>query len=99
MHPRIISRPPSDILVQDVGDTIKLNCSATGSPWPKVKWLKDGRVISEAGYNIQDLTMSEFIIPSFKPSDVGLYTCRFYNENNVTEASTNVGMKKLYIGS
>ena len=96
MHPRIISSPPSEMLVQEVGDYITINCSANGSPLPEVKWLKDGRVISESGYNVQDLTMSKFIITSFKPSDIGLYTCRFYNKHNTTEATTNVGMKKKY---
>lgn len=96
MNPYIISSPPSDILVQEVGNYVELNCSSSGSPLPKVQWLKDGKVISEAGYNAMDLTMSKLIIPSFKPSDMGLYSCRFYNSKNSTvESSTNLGMYKL----
>ena len=93
----MISSPPSEMLVQKVSDYVKLNCSSSGSPLPKVKWLKDGKVISEAGYSAVDLTMSELIISSFKPSDTGLYICRFYNSKNSTvEASTNLGMSNSY---
>ncbi|KAL9953970.1 hypothetical protein ACROYT_G041454 [Oculina patagonica] len=93
VNPYIISSPSSEILVQKVGDYVKLNCSSSGSPLPKAQWLKDGKVFSEAGYNTIDLTMSELIIPSFKPRDMGLYTCRFYNNKNSTvEASTNLGL-------
>ena len=93
----MISSPPSEMLVQKVSDNVKLNCSSSGSPLPKVKWLKNGKVISKAGYSAMDLTMSELIIPSFKPSDTGLYTCRFYNsKNSSVEASTNLGMSNSY---
>ena len=40
-----MSSPPSKIQIQNVGDTVKLNCSAGGSPLPKVTWFKDGQRI------------------------------------------------------
>lgn len=84
MNPYIVSSPPSEIRVQKVGDSIKLNCSARGLPLPKVKWLKDGSVISTAAYKENDLIKSEFVIHRFEPNCTGIYTCLFENDKNGT---------------
>ena len=77
-----MSSPPREIRVQQVGDSIKLNCSARGLPLPKVKWLKDGRVVSTEAHKENDLIKSEFIIYRFESSDTGIYTCLFENDKN-----------------
>ena len=70
--------------MQQVGDSIKLNCSARGLPLPGVKWLKDGSIISTAAHKENDLIKSEFVIHRFQPSDTGIYTCLFENDKNGT---------------
>ena len=92
-----MTRPPSDIQVQNVDDTVKLNCSAGGSPLPKVTWLKDRlRIISRGEDNGNDLIKTELVIHSFRPSDAGIYTCVFYNDKNVTaEANTSLSMSNV----
>ena len=45
MNPYIVSRPANEIQVQKLGDTVRLNCSAGGSPLPKIIWLTDGRIV------------------------------------------------------
>lgn len=94
MNPYIVSSPPSEIQVPNVGDSVKLNCSARGPPLPKVKWFKDGRrVISMAKHDGGDLLTSELVIHRFKPTDQGFYTCKFENEKSGTaEANTTVCM-------
>ena len=94
MNPYIISSPPSEIQVPNVGDFVKLNCSARGSPLPKVEWFKDERrVISMAMYGGNDLLTSEFVVHRFKPRDAGIYTCKFHNEKNGTaEVNTTLCM-------
>ena len=94
MNPYIVSRPPSEIQVQSIGDSVNLACSAEGSPLPDGKWLKNGRpLVPTAIHQVKDKTNSEFVIDHFKPSDSGIYTCSFYNEKNWTaEASTNLSM-------
>ena len=84
--------PPSKIQVQNVGDTVRLNCSADGSPLPKVTWFKDGgRIVSTSVSDGNDLIKTVLVIPRFRPSDAGIYTCLFYNDKNVTvEAKTNL---------
>jgi len=91
VNPYIVSSPPSEIRVQNVGDSVKLNCSARGLPLPKVKWFKDGSIISTAAHEENDLITSEFVIHHVNPSDAGIYTCLFENDKNGTaEANTTL---------
>lgn len=96
MNPYIVSSPPSEIKVQNVGDSVKLNCSARGLPLPKVKWFKDGRIISTAANEENGLIETEFVIHHFKPSDAGTYTCMFENDKNGTaENNTLLSRSKI----
>ena len=97
MNPFIVSSPPTEIQVQNVGDTVRLNCSAGGSPLPKVTWLKDRRrIISRGMKDGNDLINTDLVIPRFTPSDAGIYTCVFYNDKNVTaEANTSLSMSNV----
>ncbi|XP_022792169.1 uncharacterized protein LOC111331337 isoform X1 [Stylophora pistillata] len=94
VNPYIVSSPPKEIKVQHVGDAVTLNCSAGGSPLPKVTWFKDGRrVFSRAANEKNDLITSELVIHRFKPSDSGIYTCLFYNDKNVmAESNTSLAL-------
>ena len=82
--------------VQNVGDSVTLNCLARGLPVPKVKWFKDGSIISMEGHNENDLVKSEVVIHRFKPSDAGIYTCLFKNEKNGT-AKANTSLSKFTV--
>ena len=100
MNPYIVSSLPSGIKVQNVGDSVKLNCSARGLPLPKVKWFKDGSIISTASNEENDLIETEFVIHHFKPSDAGTYTCMFENDKNGTaENNTVLSTSKIYFFS
>ena len=85
VDPVIVESPPIEIQVQNVGDTVKLNCSARALPLPKVKWFKDGRlVISKVKHDVTNVIKSQLVIHRFKPSDAGIYKCLFYNDKNGT---------------
>lgn len=92
-----MSSPPSEIQVRNVGDSVKLNCSARGSPLPSVKWFKDkNKIIPAATHDEKDLIRSEILIPRFKPNDAGNYSCVFQNDKNGTAtASTSLGRKMI----
>lgn len=87
----------SEIQVQNVGDSVKINCTARGSPLPKVKWFKDKNyVIHLATHAWEDSIRSEILISRFKPSDVGNYGCVFLNdENGTATASTGLRMWRI----
>ena len=74
----MVFSPPNEIYVQNVGDTVKLNCSAGGAPLPRVKWLRDGkRVYSTAVFHEHNLITSELVIHGFQQRDVAIYKCIF----------------------
>ena len=97
MNPYIVSSPPSQIQVQNVGDTIKLNCSARGSPLPKVKWFRDKNNITlMATHAEKDSITSEILIARFKPNNTGNYSCVFQNDKNGTAtASTSLSRWRI----
>ena len=99
VDPFIITSPPSEVQVPNVGDSVKLNCSARGLPLPQVKWFKDGRrITSKTLHGEKDLIKSEFVIDRFKPSDAGNYTCLFHNDKNETaEANTTLSKKQFEV--
>ena len=99
VNPYIVSSPPSKIQVRNVGNYVKLLCSGSGLPLPDVQWLKDGRpILSTAMRNGTDLVKSEIVIHRFRPSDAGIYKCRFYNdENGTAEASTTISIALFYL--
>ena len=96
MNRYIVSSPVGGIQVQNVGDTVKVNCSARGLPLPKVKWFKDGSIMSTVAHQEDDLIKSEVVIHRFKPNDTGIYTCLFENDKNGTaEANTTLSMSTV----
>lgn len=99
VNPNMVFSPPNEINVQNVGDTVKLNCSAGGAPLPRVKWLRDGkRVYSTAVFHEHNLITSELVILGFQPGDVAIYKCIFYNEKNVT-AEANISLALVNCGN
>lgn len=99
VNPYIVSSPPSKIEVGSVGDAVTLNCSARGSPLPRVTWFKRGkRVVSTEEDDGSDLLKSGVVIPSFQHSDAGVYTCLFYNDKNMTtEATTSLSKYECFV--
>lgn len=51
--PRIEEGPR--LMTGTVGSTARIPCNTTGEPRPEITWLKDGRLIREAGkYIVED---------------------------------------------
>lgn len=71
-----------NLLAVPVGYSVKMDCSAIGSPRPTVKWYKDG-VIFQGRKGGSRLYISMFTtvvtIRDVVPSDSGLYTCNVSN--------------------
>ena len=60
---------------------------------PSLEWSKDGVVVStNTTTKTADEVKGELIIPSFSPSDQGMYKCFFRNhENGTAEIATTAG--------
>uniref|UniRef100_A0A8C4GJP6 Heparan sulfate proteoglycan 2 n=1 Tax=Dicentrarchus labrax TaxID=13489 RepID=A0A8C4GJP6_DICLA len=64
---------PQNIGVHE-GDTLRLYCRATGSPTPKLTWLKNGgQIPPQARMDRTDI--GTLLIPNIKMSDSGTYMC------------------------
>ena len=69
--PRFYVKPPSRVVVTR-GDTLTLNCSATGDPRPVVSWKKHGAQLP-AERSLQ--TNGVLVLRDMKISDEGNYIC------------------------
>ena len=70
-HPRFTVKPPLRILA-GIGDTLTLNCSATGDPQPVISWRKQGGHLP-VGRNQQ--INGALVIRNIKRNDAGYYIC------------------------
>lgn len=74
--PSLSTKPSDQIIVEN--EELRLQCSATGNPTPKITWIKDGKTVA------QGETLS------FKPnrSHAGKYLCLAENGLDVTVNAT-----------
>ena len=63
--------PPGKVFAV-TGDTLTLNCSATGDPQPVISWKKQGAALP-VGRSHQ--TNDGLIIRDFREEDAGIYIC------------------------
>ena len=94
MPPVIIQSSPGRITVFKIKSTVKLSCTASGSPAPVIEWSKNGRPLSvNTTVRQSDVeTTGELVIEPFMPQDQGQYKCFFKNyDNGTAETSIQVG--------
>ncbi|KAK7793446.1 hypothetical protein R5R35_010061 [Gryllus longicercus] len=61
-------------------ETVTFNCEASGVPEPQVKWIHNGRPISEADANPRrKVTSNSITIEKLKKTDTGNYGCNATN--------------------
>ncbi|XP_077477731.1 fibroblast growth factor receptor-like 1 [Stigmatopora argus] len=82
MRKRVIARP--------VGSSVRLKCTASGTPRPDIVWLKDdrpltGQEVGEGRQNKWTLTLK-----NLTPEHTGRYTCRVSNRAGEINATYKV---------
>lgn len=70
---RIIYPQETQTIIVTKGQTLILECVASGIPPPLVTWAKDGSSIS--GYNKTRFLLSNLLIDAINEEDSGTYTC------------------------
>ena len=68
---RFTVKPPARVALYS-GETLTLNCSATGDPQPIISWRKQGGLLP-AGRSQQ--SNGDLVIRGFQKSDSGYYVC------------------------
>ena len=66
---------------------VTLNCQASGTPSPQVRWLKDGRPVSPAAHRVL-LPRGSLFLLSVRRRDAGVYWCAARNQHG-TDVSRN----------
>ncbi|XP_049732534.1 brother of CDO isoform X3 [Elephas maximus indicus] len=74
---RIIYPPEAQTIIVTKGQSLILECVASGIPPPRVTWAKDGS--SVAGYNKTRFLLSNLLIDSTSEEDSGTYRCMANN--------------------
>ena len=96
--PSFSSKPPPSVKVSSIEVTIRVNCSATGSPLPKITWYKNNVSIPLINNVTIDEVTSELVIGQFHPSDQATYTCVARNMyNDEVRIDTKIGKRNQYI--
>ena len=64
-------KPPGKVFAA-TGDTLTLNCSATGDPKPVITWKRQGAALPVGRSH---MTNEALIISDLKEEDAGIYVC------------------------
>lgn len=90
--PVFTSTPSSSINVSSIGASVRVNCSARGSPVPKIRWYKNNVNVPVINNVTKDEVTAELVIGQFQPSDQATYTCVARNVyNNEVKTTTKIG--------
>ena len=90
------STPRDSITVPSISASIRVNCSATGSPLPTITWYKNNVSMNVINNVTDGEVISEFVIKQFQPSDQATYTCvarNFYNDT--VQSSSEIGKASI----
>ncbi|KAJ7320292.1 hypothetical protein JRQ81_019803 [Phrynocephalus forsythii] len=82
---RIIYPPEAQTIIVTKGQSLILECVASGIPPPRVTWAKDGSNVS--GYNKTRFLLSNLLIDTISEEDSGTYSCMADNGVGETAAA------------
>ena len=72
------------------GDTAVLECMASGSPKPKLRWMKDNRDLDITDRHFFTADNQLLIIVQTKPTDSGTYSCEMKNTLGADRGISNL---------
>ena len=89
--PVFSSTPSSSVSVPSIRESLRVSCSAKGSPLPTVTWYKNDVNVSVINKVTADEFTSELVIGEFLPADQATYRCVARNVyNDTVETSTRI---------
>lgn len=79
-----------DDMTTRVGETSVLECMASGSPRPKLQWLKDSQALEVTPRHFFTADNQLLIIVETKWEDQGTYTCEMSNTLGIMRGNTKL---------
>lgn len=89
MAPEITEAPKDTEAVDD--QDIKMTCKVLGAPKPNVKWIHNGKELTDGRYTI--LEHGDLSISKVQFDDRGNYTCYAENKLGKTSATAKLDIK------
>ena len=95
--PAFSSTPSSSVSVPSIRESLRVRCSARGSPLPTVTWYKNDVSMPVINKITADEFTSELVIGEFQPADQATYKCVARNVyNDTVETSTRICKSPFY---
>ena len=77
-EPKFITEPETAVAME--GEEVSFECKADGYPVPEIKWIHNGKPISQAPDNPNRIiTPNKIVIKSLRKTDTGNYGCNATN--------------------
>ncbi|XP_069332140.1 leucine-rich repeats and immunoglobulin-like domains protein 1 isoform X4 [Eulemur rufifrons] len=83
---------PLEDRVVSVGETVALQCKATGSPLPRITWLKGGRPLSLTERHHFTPGNQLLVVQNVVAEDAGRYTCEMSNTLGTERAHSQLSI-------
>ena len=81
ISPPVITSLPVGGVVLSLGQTISLDCTASGNPSPSISWTRNGHVIdSDSLSNVEQVSNGSLILSDVTGLEEGKYSCKATNE-------------------
>ena len=94
LEPPHFVRPMRSEVVVAIGDSVVLQCVASGAPVPSILWIKDGNVVVKSSHVVFAEAGQFLVIAKAKEEDSGNYACEAANSQGAVSQRTQLSVEK-----
>lgn len=73
-----------------IGDSVVLQCVASGAPMPSILWIKDGNIVVKSSHVVFAEAGQFLVIAEAKEEDRGDYACEATNSQGTVRQRTQL---------
>lgn len=84
------------MIARPVGSSVRLKCTASGTPRPDIVWLKDDQPLTEREVGEGRQNRWTLTLKNLTPAHSGRYTCRVSNQAGEINATYKVEVIREY---